>query len=83
MPPKKKKGSGKKGKGKGKGAKQVPPNQVPKLDEETKEFFLVQIRDLESRLQRYRKEDLWIYVVIKNDCFLYVVNKPYFSIFCE
>ena len=53
MPPKKKKGSGKGKKGKGKGAKQPPSNQAPKLDPETKEFFLVQIKDLEERLVRY------------------------------
>lgn len=54
MPPKKKKGSGK-GK-KGKGAKQAPPNQTPKVDPETKEFFLIQIKDLEERLLRYQKK---------------------------
>jgi len=56
MPPKKKKGSGKGKKGKGKGAKQPPSNQAPKLDPETKEFFLVQIKDLEERLVRYQKK---------------------------
>jgi len=56
MPPKKKKGSGKGKKGKGKGAKQPPANQIPKLDPETKEFFLVQIKDLEERLVRYQKK---------------------------
>ncbi|CAL1529656.1 unnamed protein product [Lymnaea stagnalis] len=55
MPPKKK-GSGKKGKGKKKGGKkQVPPSAAPKVDDETKEFFLVQIRDLENRVARYQK----------------------------
>ena len=52
MPPKKKKGSGKGKKGKGK-APGGPPNQVPKIDPETKEFFIVQIKDLEERLLRY------------------------------
>jgi len=54
MPPKKKKGSGKKGKGKG--AKQPPVSAAPKIDPETKEFFLVQVRDLEERLVRYQKK---------------------------
>ena len=53
MPPKKK--GGKKDK-KGKGnepPKQPPPNTIPKLDPETKQFYLVQINDLEDRLVRY------------------------------
>uniref|UniRef100_A0A0B6ZCN1 Cilia- and flagella-associated protein 157 n=1 Tax=Arion vulgaris TaxID=1028688 RepID=A0A0B6ZCN1_9EUPU len=58
MPPKKKKG--KKGKGKSKGAKgagkkQVPPSAAPKVGEETKEFLILQIQDLEKRLARYQK----------------------------
>ena len=55
MPPKRQKsgkGKGKKGKGKGAGKKQTPPSQAPKVDEETREFFLIQIRDLEDRLAR-------------------------------
>lgn len=58
MPPKKKKGEDGKGKKKGKkNAKKVivgPPPTEP-LDEESKEYFLVQIHDLENRIARYQK----------------------------
>ena len=55
MPPKKKKGSGKKGKkGKKSGKKSAKaPSQGEQLSELTKEFYLIQIRDLENRLERY------------------------------
>lgn len=46
-----KKGGKKKGKGKGKKNLQ-PPTQAPKLDEGTKIFYLVQIRNLEERVWR-------------------------------
>lgn len=56
MPPKKKKGDDGKGKKKGKkNAKKVvvgPPPPEP-LNEEAKEYFLVQIHDLENRIARY------------------------------
>lgn len=55
MPPKKKKSGKGKGKGKGRkgaGKKLVPPSLPPKVDEETKEFFLIQMKDLEERLSR-------------------------------
>ncbi|CAG5115506.1 unnamed protein product [Candidula unifasciata] len=58
MAGKKKGGKGKKGKGKkgkGKAAKLVPPAAAPKLDEGTKIFYLVQIRNLEERVWRYQK----------------------------
>ena len=57
MPPKKK-GKGK-GKGKGKkdkGAKAPPPPKAIEepIDDSTREFYLIQIRDLEGRLVRYQ-----------------------------
>ena len=55
MPPKKKKGSGKKGKkGKksGKRSAKGAPTGGEQLSELTKEFYLIQIRDLENRLAR-------------------------------
>lgn len=55
MPPKKKKGEDGKGKKKGKkNAKKVivgPPQPEP-INEEAKEYYLVQIRDLENRITR-------------------------------
>ena len=54
MPPKKKK-SGKKKKGKKSGKKSANSQQLPAqegLNELGKEFFLIQIRDLENRLAR-------------------------------
>ena len=55
MPPKKDKGKGK-GKGKGKkGKKEKKPEPEPVLeviDENSKQFFLVQIKDLEDKLKR-------------------------------
>lgn len=57
MPKGKKKGKGK-GKGKkDKGAKAPPPPQVstePPLDDTSREFYLIQIRDLEGRVGRYQ-----------------------------
>lgn len=56
MPPKKKK-SGKKGKGKKSGKKSgrgTPKFQGEPVNDMTKEFFMVQIRDLENRLARYQ-----------------------------
>ena len=56
MPKGKKKGKGK-GKGKEKGAKAPPPpkQQLEEpLDTSSKEFYLIQIRDLEDRIQRYQ-----------------------------
>lgn len=54
MPPKKKK-SGKKGKKSGKkSGRQTPKFQGEPVNETTKEFFMVQIRDLENRLIRYQ-----------------------------
>lgn len=54
MPPKKGKGKGdKKGKGKGKDKKKA--DTEPKLehvDENSRQFFLVQIKDLEEKLKR-------------------------------
>ncbi|KAL8596770.1 hypothetical protein ACOMHN_053866 [Nucella lapillus] len=60
MPPKKKK-SGKKGKGKKSGKKSgraLSPSkfQGESVNESTREYFLVQIRDLENRLTRYQKK---------------------------
>ena len=56
MPPKKKgKKSGKKKKSAKKSVKNVPA-AVPDLNELSKEYFLVQIRDLEERLARYQKK---------------------------
>ncbi|XP_076436256.1 cilia- and flagella-associated protein 157-like [Babylonia areolata] len=59
MPPKKKK-SGKKGKGKKSGKKsgRASPSkfQGEPVNESTREYFLVQIRDLENRLTRYQKK---------------------------
>lgn len=55
MPPKKKKGKSKGGEKPGaanKAKKLVPPSQAPKVGEETQEFFLLQIKDLEERLSR-------------------------------
>ena len=53
MPPKKKK-SGKKKKGKKSGKKSAKgaPQQTETLSELSKEFYLVQIRDLENRVGR-------------------------------
>ena len=53
MPPKKKK-SGKKKKGKKSGTKSAKgaPQQGEALSELSKEFYLVQIRDLENRVAR-------------------------------
>ena len=57
MPKGKKKGKGK-GKGKkDKGAKAPPPPKVstePPFDDTSKEFYLIQIRDLEGRVSRYQ-----------------------------
>lgn len=56
MPKGKKKGKGK-GKGKQKGAKAPPPPKQTveePLDASSKEFYLIQIRDLEGRLVRYQ-----------------------------
>ena len=54
MPPKKKK-SAKKKKGKKSGGKKSAKStpQHEQLSELTKEFYLIQIRDLENRLERY------------------------------
>ena len=51
MPPKKKgKGKGKKGAKKGK--EELPQAPEPPLSESSKEYYLVQIRDLETRVTR-------------------------------
>lgn len=56
MPPKKGKGKGKKGKGKGKGkkVKTEPEPTLEHVDENTKQFFLIQVKDLEEKLNRYK-----------------------------
>lgn len=56
MPPKKKKGkkSGKRKKSGKKSAKIAPMSEI--ISELTKEFYLIQIRDLEARLVRYQKK---------------------------
>ena len=58
MPPKKKKGkkSGKRKKSGKKSAKGVIPPMTEIISELTKEFYLIQIRDLESRLVRYQRK---------------------------
>ena len=62
MPPKKKK-SGKKKKGKKSGKKSAKSTpQHEQLSELTKEFYLIQIRDLENRLERYDRALLFKYV---------------------
>ena len=55
MPPKKGKGKGdKKGKGKGKDKKKAEAEpKLEHVDENTRQFFLVQIKDLEEKLKRY------------------------------
>lgn len=54
MPPKKKKSGGKK-KGKKSGKTSAPPvSQVEQLNEQSKEFYNVQIKDLENRTTRYQ-----------------------------
>ncbi len=55
MPPKKKSGKkGKKGKKSGKkSAKGAPTGGKENLSELSKEYYLIQIRDLEARLVRY------------------------------
>lgn len=58
MPPKKKK-SGKKKKKSGRKSAKKTPSAVPSsdvLNELSKEYFLIQIRDLEERLARYQKK---------------------------
>jgi len=51
MPPKKKKsGKGKKGKKSGKAS--AMPISGPEVDEQSKEFYYTQIRDLENRIAR-------------------------------
>ncbi len=56
MPPKKKKGSGKKKKGKKSGKKSAKASsQSEHLNELSKEFYLIQIKDLEARLARYNE----------------------------
>ena len=52
MPPKKEKGKGKKGK-KEKKEKNVAEPTAEVIDENSRQFFLVQIKDLESKLIRY------------------------------
>ena len=54
MPPKKKKGkkSGKKGKKSGKASAKEGGGKSEHLSELSKEFYLIQIRDLENRLTR-------------------------------
>jgi len=61
MPPKKKKGKGKKGKKGGDAEEGGPPagdkpGSGKELNELSKEFFLIQIKDLEQRLARYQKK---------------------------
>ncbi|XP_067662711.1 cilia- and flagella-associated protein 157-like [Haliotis asinina] len=58
MPPKKKKSGKKKGKKSGKKSGRGSPAKVSteQLNELSKEFFLIQIRDLENRLVRYQKK---------------------------
>ncbi|XP_041368419.1 cilia- and flagella-associated protein 157-like [Gigantopelta aegis] len=60
MPPKKKKSGKKKGQGKKSGKKSgrgsPSKSSVESLNELSKEFYLVQIRDLENRLVRYQKK---------------------------
>lgn len=52
MPPKKGKGKGdKKGKGKEKKKVEAEP-KLEHVDENTRQFFLVQIKDLEEKLKR-------------------------------
>jgi hypothetical protein len=52
MPPKKGKGKGKGGKGKEKKVKTEPEPKLEHVDENTKQFFLLQIRDLEEKIKR-------------------------------
>lgn len=55
MPPKKKK-SGKKGKKSAKkSGRGSPSKSIETMNELSKEYFIIQIRDLENRLQRYQK----------------------------
>jgi hypothetical protein len=54
MPPKKSKG--KKGKGKKEKSEPTIGSTGEVIDENSKQFFLVQIRDLEDRLKRYQRK---------------------------
>jgi hypothetical protein len=54
MPPKKSKG--KKGKGKKEKAEPTIGSTGEVIDENSKQFFLIQIRDLEDRLKRYQRK---------------------------
>lgn len=57
MPPKKKGGKkgkkGKKGKGSGKKSRPTSAAEEKPLDQATKDYYLVQIRDLENRIAKY------------------------------
>ena len=51
MPPKKKKSGKKSGKKSAKKEPEAPP-KIEELNEASKEFYLVQLRDMEKRLER-------------------------------
>ena len=73
MPPKKKKSGKKKGKKSGKKSGRGSPTKssAETLNELSKEFYLVQIRDLENRLVRYV---FMFYIVHIGKIFVYKVN---------